>query len=370
MRFRAGQGWLLAFALTASATAASAQQGEALPGGTQRDSTRQSVTENSTGQKSKADTSPAHAGPEIVFQPGMQFLPTAREKCSDLESDKLQDCFAERMKKAGASAAAAEFSRQLGEPGFARDFRAVGPVDVAYVLYPYRANENQACLLVNGDPANVDIDNQKLLDLEGAEHDAVYARLARTYRELTVWPGERGGTDYPEAKKTGDGGVIFTAAYRLRNRCHACAIVGTAWVTFQFDKAGKLEKTAFAGATASAGGVLASNPKRKITTSAGREVTIELKSNRTTGYSWALAEPVDRGKLRLIEHTYAHPRGAPAGAGGVEFWKFGAVGAGEADVKFVYWRLSEKEDAPAQTAEFKVSIAERKAAAERRGRAH
>jgi predicted secreted protein len=307
-------------------------------------------------QEQAAAEAPAKAGPGIVFQPGMQFLPAVHEQCNDLASDKLQDCFAEQMKKAGASVAAAEFSRQLGEPGFARDFRAVGPVDVAYVLYPYRANENQACLLVNGNPADIDIDNQKLLDLDGAQRDRVYAGLAKRYRELTVWPGERGGTDYPEARKTTDGGVTFTAAYRLRNRCHACAIVGTAWFSFQFDKAGKLGTTSFAGATEAAGGMLARNPKRAITVTAGREITIELKSNRTTGYSWALAEPLAGHTLRLIEHAYAHPRGAPGGAGGVEFWKFGALKTGSADLTFVYRRAREKDPAPAQTETFHIIV--------------
>lgn len=87
------------------------------------------------------------------------------------------------MKKAGATPAAVEFSKQLGEPGFVRDFRAAGPVDIAYVLYPYRANENQSWLIVNGDPPAIDVDNSKLVTVaaRALKNNATYAGLAKAH---------------------------------------------------------------------------------------------------------------------------------------------------------------------------------------------
>jgi len=92
------------------------------------------------------------------------------------------------MKKAGASSAAVEFSKQLGEPGFVRDFRAAGPVDVAYVLYPYRANENQSWVIVNGAPPAIDVDNSKLVMIEARalKNNATYAGLARAHPDARL----------------------------------------------------------------------------------------------------------------------------------------------------------------------------------------
>jgi hypothetical protein len=67
----------------------------------------------------------------VVFNDAPDFVDTAKTNCQDTSSDKLQDCFAKEMKKAKASPAAVEFSRQLGEPGFVRQFKAAGPVDLA-----------------------------------------------------------------------------------------------------------------------------------------------------------------------------------------------------------------------------------------------
>src|ERR1700730_19195258 len=62
----------------------------------------------------------------VVFAGDTKFVDAVKTICQDPHADKLQDCFAEEMKKARAAAAAVEFSRQLGEPGFLRDFRAAG----------------------------------------------------------------------------------------------------------------------------------------------------------------------------------------------------------------------------------------------------
>src|SRR3982074_214304 len=57
----------------------------------------------------------------VVFAGDTEFIDAVKASCQDLRPDKLQDCFAGEMKKAGATPAAVEFSKQLGEPGFVRD---------------------------------------------------------------------------------------------------------------------------------------------------------------------------------------------------------------------------------------------------------
>jgi len=119
-----------------------------------------------------------------VFPGDTKFLDSAKVACEDVQGDKLQECFAGEMKKANATPAAVEFSKQLGEPGFVRDFKVAGPVDIAYVFYPYRANENQSCLIVNGEPSPIDVDNHKVVATDALKGNAAFAALARTHKEI------------------------------------------------------------------------------------------------------------------------------------------------------------------------------------------
>ena len=43
-------------------------------------------------------------------------------------------------------------------------FQPVGPVDIAWITYPLRANTNYGLLLVNGKPRTVNVEDLKLLD--------------------------------------------------------------------------------------------------------------------------------------------------------------------------------------------------------------
>ena len=63
------------------------------------------------------------------------------------------------MKKAGASPAALAFTRRTGSQAYLRALREAGNVDVALAIYPFRANENEVWLLVNGDPPLIDVDD-------------------------------------------------------------------------------------------------------------------------------------------------------------------------------------------------------------------
>lgn len=48
---------------------------------------------------------------------------------------------------------------------------------------------------------------------------------------------------------------------------------------------------------------------------------IQLKSNRTTGYSWSL-ENYDEQAIQLLQHRYLPPTQMIAGAAGIEKWTF------------------------------------------------
>lgn len=174
---------------------------------------------------------------KALWQPGMEFMASVRRACASAAD--FGRCFVAQMQKSGASPAAIAFTRLTDNTGFMRDFRDVGRVDVAYVDYPFRANENQGCLLVNGSPQAVDVDNLGAVSKGVLESNAQYAGLAAKYPNITVFPGERSGTDYPKTETLPGGGQRFVVPYRLMDGCHACERVGSAEVAFDFDPAGR-----------------------------------------------------------------------------------------------------------------------------------
>lgn len=121
-------------------------------------------------------------------------------------------------------------------------------------------------------------------------------------------------------------------------------------------------------AIATAGLLLASPPARAaektdatIEATAGKEFTISLDSNRSTGFSWQLAKPLDGTLVKSVKNDYQQAPQAPGsppivGAPGKEVWTFKAVKSGKTTIEFKYVRVWEKDKAPAKTASFPVVI--------------
>ncbi|MCQ4574524.1 MAG: protease inhibitor I42 family protein [Candidatus Brocadiales bacterium] len=69
----------------------------------------------------------------------------------------------------------------------------------------------------------------------------------------------------------------------------------------------------------------------------GGEITIRLKGNRTTGYSWAVEE-ADKNVLELIKDVYTPDQPVIPGSGGVRTLTFKAVSVDTVPVRLKYWR--------------------------------
>ena len=175
---------------------------------------------------------------EAIWKPPVSVVQEIKSKCTASNGFSFQDCFIRGMEKAGASPSAVAFMRR-SDGGYLREFWRVGPVDIAYVTYPFRANENEGILLVNGTPASVDVDNQQLLSKAELAQNPVYAALAKQYPRITLWPGDRNRTDDLVIKALPQRGRRFVVRYRLQNLCHACAVVGSAQFGFDFDQSGR-----------------------------------------------------------------------------------------------------------------------------------
>lgn len=184
---------------------------------------------------------------KALWQPGMGIMGTIREACGS--AGDFGQCFVAQMQKSGASPQAIAFTKLTGNTGFMRDFREAGRVDVAYVNYPFRANENQGCLLVNGEPQAIDVDDISLLPQDEMRKSAAYVSLAAKYPNATIFPGDRNGIAYPKIERLPDGGQRFVVSYRLVDGCHACARIGDVSFAFDFDRAGKLTGRKFLAAT-------------------------------------------------------------------------------------------------------------------------
>ena len=174
-----------------------------------------------------------------LFQPGMSTMQTARETCSKVPGVQFGSCFVQQMRAAGAPPQAVAFMHAVDDNGFMRDFKNTGRVDIAFALYPFAANENQHCLLVNGIPNLIDVDDYNLLPQEALKENSDYSVLLGKFPNIAVFPGDRSGTKFITAKNLPDGGQRFVVPYVLVNGCHACARVGSLHLAFNFDRSGK-----------------------------------------------------------------------------------------------------------------------------------
>ncbi len=189
-------------------------------------------------------------GPSAAWRPPSDFIAKAHAFCDQSLPRNYSECFIDQMPKAGAPADAVSFTRMLyrqsdGQVGIMTEFHKAGPVDEARVMYPLRANDNYGLLLVNGDPAILDVDDLKKLSRTAMEQDPLYQAVEQRYPRTDIWPGDRSGDSWPQTKALPDGGLQFIVGYPLLDGCHACAHTGLARFSWDFDARGKFLGTKY-----------------------------------------------------------------------------------------------------------------------------
>jgi predicted secreted protein len=300
---------------------------------------------------------------DAIWNADKQTVQLAKQRCAEVGGQQLEECFADSMAQLGAPPEAVAFTRYFGLGTFVRKFRETGRVDVAYIIYPFRANENNGCFLVNGDPPIVDVDDIPLLPRESMELDKTYAAIKKKYPRVTMWPGDRFHKQYPTLEVTPGGGQNFLVPYALRNFCHACEILGTAFFSFDFDKEGKFIGARFLRIELPVKKPTKTEARREteqsrfvVMTEEGREFTVRLSSNRTTGYHWRLAGPLEERIVKLVKSEYLSYDTGLTGSGGEEIWTFLGTGRGETEITMEYARPWEKGVQPVKTATIIVSV--------------
>jgi len=190
-----------------------------------------------------------------VWQMPDSLRTTILKKCGDAtQPPSFAECFMTQMQQGGAPPAAVAFTRDLykangGDVGIMYGFHKVGPVDIAWINYPLRANTNDGLLFVNGQPRILNVEDLKLLDQAAMQQDPQFQNTKAQFPNASVWPGDRNGKVWPNSQTGPNGGPQFTVGYPLINGCHACERVGDAMFNWNFDSRGKFLGTTFIGMT-------------------------------------------------------------------------------------------------------------------------
>src|ERR1700722_4082767 len=302
-----------------------------------------------------------------VWNPSADVLAGIGTKCGGGDPTPIENCFLDEMKSAGASPEAVAFAKSLASSGviYLRAFRKVARVDVAYIQYAFRANELEGVLLVNGDPSPIDVDDESQYPTAELQKYPPYAAIANKYPNVSIWPADRTNPQLPKLDATGWGSQSFQVNYILRDGCHACAQIGTATFAFPFDDHGKFQGARVSSVVPAARQIDSSGTGgfetagvEKIEVLAGKEFSITLVANHTTGYSWRLATALDPATLKEVSSTYTERKSDAneVGAPGEEVWTFGTVAQGTVPLVFEYVRPFEKNAKPVRTSKFLVVI--------------
>ncbi|HEY0269422.1 MAG TPA: hypothetical protein VGC10_00360 [Sphingomonas sp.] len=146
----------------------------------------------------------------------------------------IDACLVATMRRTGASAAAIAFTKRLiakNDSGYISAWREAGPIGIATVTYPFRANTNQGTMLIpaTGDPIDADGYDLTAADKARADYRAAQAQHPDAFPvppgDVAVTSGAGGGTRILVTTATAD--------------CHACAPNGSIVVAYDFDAAGR-----------------------------------------------------------------------------------------------------------------------------------
>jgi inhibitor of cysteine peptidase len=99
------------------------------------------------------------------------------------------------------------------------------------------------------------------------------------------------------------------------------------------------------------------DPQLPIEVSAGREFTIILESNPTTGYQWAIVGELDQRVVEFVKTEYTSTSDPNlVGGGGMDVWTFKSVKTGETQITLGYYPPSNEPVEPHQTMTFTVVV--------------
>ncbi len=282
-----------------------------------------------------------------IWNPGLDIMNQISENCGRSEISATSSCLTDIMRKNGASRQAIEFAGKMGTVSYMNGFKELGMIDAAFVYYPLRSSAREGCMLVNGKPNYLNLNNIGLLPVQAMEQDTVYMELEKEYPHLWIFSDDLRGTVYPFSESLPDKVTRIVSVYSLRNGCSSCQLIAFAEYAFDFDSTGTYLGCEFMdvktvdnenrnAVSSSNPSDYFSNPDEPINVSAGSKFTISLVSNHSQGFKWHLANKPDSNYVSLIGTDFTKPFETLPNAAGKELWFFKAKKKGTAVIQLMY----------------------------------
>ena len=302
-----------------------------------------------------------------VWQPNMDVMNEIASNCGSYQGKDLEQCFLSVMQKSGASKQAIAFTESIGNNGYMNRFKKLKTVDAAFVYYPLKQTDHKGCMLVNGSPGIIDVDDYNLLDMSDMEKSPTYTALAKSFEEISLWPGDREGTEYPYAKSLPKKSVRVIVNYSLRNGCNTCNLIAFVEFGFDFDSTGvflgtkflSIKKSVIAAdetSTNNSFNNVYNDPSNPINVKVGDKFAIVLPSNHSMGFSWQLEKPLNGDILSMLGTDFIIPNETLPNAAGKETWSFKTVGKGSTDIYLKYVRSWGNSDSTFEKETYKVNV--------------
>ena len=96
-----------------------------------------------------------------------------------------------------------------------------------------------------------------------------------------------------------------------------------------------------------------------INVTVGKEFVIIMDANKTTGFDWQFAEPIDEKIIKFKKSEYVPNVTGYVGAGGKEIWTFEAFGLGATTIFLKYVRPWEDDTPREEKMSFNVLVSEK-----------
>lgn len=98
-----------------------------------------------------------------------------------------------------------------------------------------------------------------------------------------------------------------------------------------------------------------SDPTQLITVQAGEAFDIVVPSNPSTGYHWEIIPELDETIVQPAEQGFIAEQPVMPGSGGMDVWRFQAVGAGDTTVVLGYFPPANDTD-PEEVLTFSIHV--------------
>jgi hypothetical protein len=285
---------------------------------------------------------------KAVWKPGDYQLNEIKGHCWQKDLPDRLACFLEEMRLAGASPEALAFTLSLGsDVGYMTHFRAGGPVDIAYVNYPFDKDRlyRYGVYLVNSNPPLLDLEAPVLLN-EIAEDAAARGLI----------PSGSGGSalsrmptmDIPAARLLVNGGVELVMGYWTRLSAGPSIL----FVRLRFDQKGNFLSAGAQNVASFYGpSIDESNAPHDY-----KEGNFFLLNSTVVAGDSVSATPGDSAVVREVAHGLAGGSFCAGPCFGTVMWVFEAVGKGETNIVFSTGNESNTQGMIVQSSEYRVHV--------------